>query len=115
MFLVSSQLLSEFLAVYFFEKLTFEELKEQLITKMIMKIPRLRQRIVHFMGDHYLIDVGVFEASKQIKLGQETLKNEQDICGFLNRNLTRRLDYNKPLWEIHFFPNFGTGNESVMI
>lgn len=67
------------------------------------------------MGDHYLIDVGVFEASKQIKLGQETLKSDQDICGFLDRNLTKRLDYNKPLWEIHFFPNIGSGNESVMI
>jgi hypothetical protein len=48
-----------FLAIYFFEKVTFEEIKEQMITKMIMQIPRLRQRLVHFMGDHYFIDVGV--------------------------------------------------------
>lgn len=30
------------LGIYFFEKLTFEEIKEQMITKMIMQIPRLR-------------------------------------------------------------------------
>ena len=51
-------------AIYFFERLTFEEMKEQMITKMIMQIPRLRQRLVHFMGDHYFEDMGVLEASK---------------------------------------------------
>jgi hypothetical protein len=51
-------------AIYFFEKLSFEEIKEQMITKMLMQIPRLRYRLVHFMGDHYFIDMGVLEASK---------------------------------------------------
>ena len=42
------------------------------------------------------------------------MKSEKDICGFLDRNLTKRLEYNRPLWEIHFFPDYGI-NESVMI
>jgi hypothetical protein len=64
MYLVRFSLTKYTEAIYFFEKLSFEEIKEQMITKMLMQIPRLRYRLVHFMGDHYFIDMGVLEASK---------------------------------------------------
>jgi Wax ester synthase-like Acyl-CoA acyltransferase domain len=100
-----------------FERLPFDKFKEQMITKMVMRFPKLRRRVVQYLGDHYLVDVGILEATKQIIEGQETINNEKDICGFLDRNLTKRLDINKPLWEVHYFENYGgeKSNESLLI
>lgn len=85
------------LAVFVFERLTFQELKDQIVAKMLVKLPRLRQRVEPCLGDHYLVDMGVFEASQQISLAEEDLKDEDDICGFLDRYLPERLDPNRPL------------------
>jgi hypothetical protein len=50
--------------------------------------------------------MGVFEASQQIRLGEEDLKDEDDICGFLDRHLPERLDPKRPLRKMYFFPRY---------
>ena len=102
------------LAIFIFEKLSFDEFKEQISQRMLRRLKRLRQRVVSFMGDHYLVDVGLKEASTQIKCVDEAVNSESDICKFLDRVLPERLNVDKPPWIVYIFPNYSQ-DESAMI
>eukprot|EP00347_Sterkiella_histriomuscorum_P001921 403370158 len=96
------------------EKLTFDEIKSQYVERVMKKLKRMRQKVITYGGDHYFEEIPIEEAAELVHLRKEQIHSEDELCRFMEQVLPIRMPYNKPLWEVHVFPDFKE-NESALI
>lgn len=85
-----------FVAIVIFDKLSFEQVKSQLINRVMANLPKMRMRIVNYLGDLYWAEVPIEEASKLVKKAPDDIHDEQGIDKFLEKILPPRIKSDMP-------------------
>ena len=67
------------------------------------------------MGDPYLQDVPIEEASKLVYHRKEPIHNEEELVKFMEFVLPPRISLEKPPWEVHVFPDYNDTESAVIL
>ncbi|CDW75466.1 ws dgat mgat [Stylonychia lemnae] len=101
--------------VLILEKLTYDEIKDQIVNRIMRNLRRMRQKIVYVFGDPYLKDVPIEEASKLVYHRKEPVHSEEEIVKFMEFILPSRICLQKPPWEVHVFPDYNDTESAVIL
>ena len=85
------------------------------LNKGVKKFKRLRQVWVKRFGLWLLKEVDEQLAIGQVKVIKEDIKTKEDIQAYMAKILAKKMDINKPLWEIHVKEDFDEETSIVFL
>lgn len=88
-----------------------ENVKQSIINKLIKKVPKIRSRLVHFLGDHYWQPISVNEAISTRLV--ELKMHERELAHFLEMETNKEMNlYETPI--LIFFIEFHDSSKGCL-
>jgi NRPS condensation-like uncharacterized protein len=98
-----------------FDKMTYEEMRNQFRLKGLKNMRRFRQKIVSLFGDYYFKTVTEAEAMKQCKLVHESITSLQELNAYCNKLISTRMEFSHPQFEVHFIPDYNDKECAIIL
>ena len=104
------------LGVLIMEKISFAELKELLLQRVILFHKRMRQVHVNHLGIDFWREVPLSVAERCIiRVTEYTGKSEEDMQQYVNALFNKEIDRSLPLFEMHVIENCTPKGETALV
>jgi len=97
------------------DKLDADTLKKHVYSKDVINVRRVNQGITNKFGFCLWKDLPKEQCASQVKKCTKNIDNEQGIVEFCNELITTKMDYDKPLWEMHVLENYSSEKSIIFV